>query len=82
MAGHMARPSLNVVVIANIFVIIVLAEDAAERSVVAFLSTSITVLIARPPQRRAYSSPVNIAGTDLTYIPPPNIGACCNISKG
>jgi hypothetical protein len=77
----MALPSLNVVGVANVFVVIVLVEGAAERSAVVFLSTSIAVAIARPLQRRAYY-PVNIEGTVFADVPPPNLGACHNVSKG
>jgi hypothetical protein len=77
----MVLPSLNVVIIANIFVIVVVANNAAERSVVAFLSISIAVAITRQLQRRKYS-PVNMEGTDFADIPPPNLGACHNVSKG
>jgi hypothetical protein len=77
----MALPSLNVIVIANVFVINVPEDDAGERSVVAFLSTSIAVAIPRPPQRKAYS-PVNMEGTDFADIPPQNLGACHVVSKG
>ncbi len=43
----MALLSLSVVDLAAIFVIAVLADDIAERSAVAFSSTSIAVAIAR-----------------------------------
>ncbi len=81
MAGHMALSSLNVAIVANIFVFAVVADNAAERSAVAFLSTSIAAAIARLPRRRTYS-PINMEGTDFADIPSPNLGACCNISKG
>jgi hypothetical protein len=77
----MALPSCNVVVIANVFVIVVLVHNAAERSAMAFLSTSIAVTIARPPWRRTYY-PVNMEGADFSDIPPPNLGAHGNVSEG
>ena len=77
----MALPSLNVIVVANVFVVVVLADNAAERSAVAFLSTSIAVAIARPPQRRKYS-PVNMECIDFADICPPNLGDCRNVSEG
>ncbi len=77
----MVSPFLNVIFVANIFVVVILADNAAERSAVAFLSTSIAVAIARLLQKRTYS-PVNMEGTDFADIPPPNLRACCDISKG
>jgi hypothetical protein len=76
----MALLSLIVVIIANVFILVVLADDTAERSVVAFLSTSIAVAISRPPWRRTHP-PINMEGTDFADVPPPNLRACCNISK-
>jgi hypothetical protein len=77
----MAFPSLNVDVIANIFIVVVLADNTVERSAVDFLFTSIAVAIARLPWRRTYS-PVNIEGPDFTDIFPLDLGACCDVSKG
>ncbi len=71
LAGSMVLPSLNVIVIANIFVIVVLGDDAVERSAVAFLSTSIDVAIARLPRQRTYS-PINIESPDFAGFPPPD----------
>jgi hypothetical protein len=81
LAGPMALPSLNIIIVTNVFFIVVLVDDTAERSAVAFSSTSIAVAIARLPQRRTYSL-TNMEGTDFADVPPPNLGACCNISKG
>ncbi len=80
MAGPVALPPLNVIVVDNVFVIIVLTYNTAERYAVAFLSTSIAVAIAKLPWRRTYS-PVNIEGPDFADVPPPDLGACCNISN-
>jgi hypothetical protein len=46
LAGLMALLSLNDIVVANVFIIVVQADDAAERSAVAFLSNSIAVLLS------------------------------------
>jgi hypothetical protein len=82
LAGPMAVPSLNVAIVANVFAVIVLADNAAERSAVAFLSTSIAVAtIARQPWRRTHS-PVIIEGPDFADVPPPDLTTCCNVSKG
>jgi hypothetical protein len=77
----MPLPSLNVVTIDNVFVIVVLADNAVERSVVAFSFTSIAVAITRLPLRRTYS-PIDMESTDFADVPAPNLGACCNVSKG
>ncbi len=45
----MPLPSLNVLDLANIFIVALLADNTLERSVVAILSTSITVAITRLP---------------------------------
>ncbi len=70
----------SMLVVANIFVFIVLGDSAAERSAVAFSSTSIAVAMARPMRIRTYS-PTNIEGPDFADIPPLDLGACCNLSK-
>ncbi len=80
LAGPMALLSLNVVIIANIFVVIVLADNAAERSAVAYWSTSIAVTIARLPQRRK-NSPINIESPDFAGIHPMDLGARHDVSK-
>jgi hypothetical protein len=71
----MALPSLNAVVIANIFIIIALVDNAVERSAVALLSTSIAVAIARLLQRRTYY-PINIEGPDFADVPTLDLRAC------
>ncbi len=43
----MALPSFNAADVANIFVLAILADITVERSVVAFLPTSIAIAIAR-----------------------------------
>jgi hypothetical protein len=75
----MVLPSLNVIVIARVFVIVVLVENTAEGSVVAFLSTSIAAAFARPLRRRMYP-PINVEGPEFTDVPPPDLGACHNLS--
>jgi hypothetical protein len=64
----MAHPSLYVVIVANVFIVFVLGDNAAKRFLVTFLSTSIAVTIARPPQRRTYSPVINIEGPDNADI--------------
>jgi hypothetical protein len=71
----------HVIVVANIFVVVVLVDNAAGRFAVSFLFTSIAVAIARLPQRRMDFF-VIMEGTDFADIPLPNLGAYCNISKG
>ncbi len=81
MAGPVVLPSLNAVIIANVFVMVVLADDAAERSAVAFSSTSIAVSMARLTLRRMYS-PTNIEVLDFADISPLDLRACSNANEG
>jgi hypothetical protein len=65
---HMALPSLNVVDIANIFVITVLVDNTAERSAVAFSSTSIAVYCQAPPSEWRFVT--ETSNSNLQMIPP------------
>ncbi len=65
----------------QLVIVVVLAYDAAESSAVAFLPTSTAVAIARLLRKRMYSPVIN-EGPHFADVPPLDLGACCNVSKG